>query len=100
MMGKHVNYLWQEQLANQHQRWGLNAQAQEQLGTVTFVDLRDDLTTVEAGVAFASIEGSKAVLELIAPAAGTVVQVHTELFDQPELVNSPERDQNWFLEIK
>src|SRR5699024_12792910 len=42
-----------------------------------------------------SVEGAKAVTEIVSPLSGTVKDVHKEVEDDTELLNSTDRAENW-----
>ena len=79
---------------------GITDYAQGELGDVVFVELP------KAGAAFAkkgvfgTIEAVKAVSELYAPLAGTVVEFNKALEQDPSLVNRDPYGQGWMLKIK
>jgi glycine cleavage system H protein len=74
-------------------RVGITDYAQGQLGTVVYLDFTSIGTAVEAGDVLAEIESTKAVSEVYAPVAGTVVEVNTSLVDHPEYVNDEPYDE-------
>ena len=79
---------------------GITAYAQEQLGDVVFVELPEIGKKVSQGGEAAVIESVKAAAELYAPADGEIVEVNTNLGDDPSLVNSSPTDMGWFVKIK
>lgn len=78
---------------------GITDFAQQQLGDVVFVDLPSVGTAVTAGTAFGTIESVKAVSELFAPMAGTILEVNPALKDHPEYVNSAPHD-TWMVRVR
>lgn len=68
--------------------FGITWYAQDQLGDVVFFQPPEPGTHVVAGQSYGEIESVKAVNDIIAPLDGDVVEVNTELVDQPELVNA------------
>lgn len=46
-----------------------------------------------------SVEAEKAVLDLEAPLAGTIVDVHQELSDKPALLDETDHNQNWVVTV-
>src|SRR6201995_1560303 len=81
-------------------RVGITEFAVEQLGDVTLVDLPEKGTKLEATAHFGDIESVKAVSELFAPIAGTVLEVNAQLGSHPELVNESPYDKGWMLLIQ
>jgi len=79
---------------------GITTFAQEHLGDVVFVELPEIGKRVSQGDEAAVIESVKAAAELYAPASGEVVEVNSNLDDDPSLVNSSPNDKGWFIKIK
>ncbi|WP_353408322.1 glycine cleavage system protein GcvH [Pseudoteredinibacter isoporae] len=79
---------------------GITEFAQEQLGDVVFVELPDVGSEYSQGDEVAVIESVKAAGEIVAPLAGTVVEVNEELADNPELVNESPLQDGWFVKMQ
>jgi glycine cleavage system H protein len=79
---------------------GITQYAQEQLGDVVFVELPAVGAEVAAEAAMGNIESVKAVSEMFAPVAGTVVAVNTELESHPERINEDPYDTGWLVRLK
>lgn len=67
---------------------GITAYAQDQLGELVHVELPEVGATVSAEDVVCEIESVKAVAEIYAPTAGTIVEVNQALADSPEAMNS------------
>ena len=78
---------------------GITDYAQEQLGSVVYVDMPDEGDEVNAGEDFGAVESVKAASDLISPVSGEVVEVNSELEDSPELLNS-DAFGNWIIKVK
>ncbi len=79
---------------------GITAHAQEALGDVVFVEL-PELGTIlavadEAGV----VESVKAASDIYAPLAGEVIDINTQLEDNPEMVNTDPYNEGWFYKLQ
>ncbi len=74
---------------------GITDYAQDELGTITSVELPDVGDELEQQDSFGSIEARKTVAELYAPLSGTVLEVNEELDESPELVNEDPYDSGW-----
>ncbi len=81
-------------------RVGLTAKAQDDLGSVSFVNLPKVGTNLELGESFAEVEAEKAVNELVSPVAGEVVAIHTEAEKTPEILDSQEVGAAWLMDVK
>ncbi|WP_240470651.1 glycine cleavage system protein H [Atopococcus tabaci] len=92
------NGLWIEKTGDTY-RFGLSEKGQDDIGEVMFAELPDVMEALKADETVIGVEGAKAVTELTAPVSGKVVRVHKEVEDQPELLNSPDKDDNWIMEL-
>jgi glycine cleavage system H protein len=79
---------------------GITSFAQDQLGDIVYVELPKVGERVEAGKAFGVIESVKTASDLYAPVSGEVVEVNTELVDQPQTVNDEPYAGGWMIRIK
>jgi glycine cleavage system H protein len=79
---------------------GISHFAQSELGDIVFVDVDSDITFLEAGVTFGSIEAVKTVSDLYAPISGKVVEINGALEDEPELINSDPYGDGWIIKIE
>lgn len=77
---------------------GLSEKGQDDIGEVAFVDL-PHTGALKAEEVLLGAEGAKAVTELTSPVGGEVVEVHTELEDKPELLNSTDPEDNWIVKL-
>ena len=79
---------------------GITDFAQAALGDVVFVDLPGVGRSFAAGEAIGEIESTKSVGELIAPAAGEVLEVNDEVAGDPTLVNSGAEGDGWLVKVR
>ena len=79
---------------------GISDHAQEQLGDVVFVELPELNREVTAGEACAVVESVKAASDVYAPLTGKVVEVNSEVIDDPALVNSDAEGEGWFFRLE
>ena len=78
---------------------GIADYAQDQLGSIVFVELPEEDEEIEAGEPFGAIESVKAATDIYAPIDGTVVECNYDLEDEPELINENSYE-NWIIKIK
>ena len=78
---------------------GITDYAQEQLGSVVYVDAPDVDDQVTQGEEFGAVESVKAASDLLSPVSGTVVEVNEALADNPELVNE-DAYANWIIKVE
>jgi len=81
-------------------RIGITEYAQDALGDVVFVQLPAVGTVVEAGGACSEVESTKSVSDVYAPLAGTVVEVNTELSEEPQRLNEDPYGTGWICLIE
>jgi glycine cleavage system H protein len=79
---------------------GITEHAQELLGDMVFVELPDVGDSVSTGDDVAVAESVKAASDIYAPVTGEVVEVHEDLEDSPELVNSDAFGDGWMFKVK
>jgi glycine cleavage system H protein len=79
---------------------GITAFAQDQLGDIVYVELPKVGDRVESGKAFGVIESVKTASDLYAPVTGEVVEVNSDLVDQPQSVNDDPYQAGWMIKIR
>ena len=79
---------------------GITAFAQDQLGDIVYVELPKVGDKVESGKAFGVIESVKTASDLYAPVSGEVVEVNSDLIDQPQSVNDDPYQAGWIIKIR
>lgn len=79
---------------------GITDFAQEALGDVVYIEMPDVGTALDAGDTFGVVESVKAASDLYAPVTGEVIEVNTDLDDEPETINSSPFEDGWIMKIK
>lgn len=79
---------------------GITDHAQSELGDVVFVDIEEDLESVEKGEDFGTIEAVKTVADLYSPVTGKVLEVNTSINDDPEIVNQDPYGKGWMIKVE
>ncbi|MGC6443183.1 MAG: glycine cleavage system protein GcvH [Rubripirellula sp.] len=79
---------------------GVSAFAIEQLNDLVYMDLPEVGREVNAGDELGEVESVKAVSPLYSPVTGEVVEVHAELPDELEQLNSDPYDFGWIAKIR
>lgn len=79
---------------------GITDYAQGELGDVVFVELPEIGAEYQKMDAFGTIEAVKAVSELFSPLAGEVVDVNSDLDDNPSLVNEDPYGAGWMIKLR
>ena len=79
---------------------GITDYAQGELGDVVFVELPKASASFKQRDVFGTIEAVKAVSELYAPVAGTILEFNKALEQDPALVNRDPYGQGWMVKVK
>ena len=86
------SYFWTEKQDNGNTRLGLNDNGRDDLGQVSFIDVPAVGTKLTNGGKFVAVEAEKAVTDIVA--------VNQKIIDQPELLGSSDKNDNWIVEVK
>lgn len=78
---------------------GISEYAAKELGAVTYVDMPEEGDEIVAGEEFGAIESRKAASDLFAPVSGEVIEVNTDLEDDPRLINNAPLDA-WIIKVR
>jgi glycine cleavage system H protein len=81
-------------------RVGITDYAQDSLGDVVFVGVPEVGRRVEAGESCSEVESTKSVSEIYAPVSGTIVEVNTDLAENPERLNEDPYGEGWIFVIE
>lgn len=90
---------WAKQLEPGLWEVGITDFAQDQLGDITFVELPDVGTSLDAGESFGTVESVKTFSDLYAPAAGEVDAINDDVIEDPASLNE-EPYAKWLLRIR
>ena len=90
---------WVQRTGDDTVRVGITDFAQDNLGDVVFVQLREVGLDVEVNGSFSEVESTKSVSDIYAPIAGKVVEVNAELEATPELLNRDPYGEGWICVI-
>ena len=72
----------------------------KQAGEITFVDLPEEGDELTQGKPYGSIESGKWVGRIYAVVSGEVLEVNTDLEDEPEKINTDPYNEGWICKIK
>jgi glycine cleavage system H protein len=78
---------------------GVSDYAQHLLSDIVYVELPEVGDTVKAGESMGTVESVKAAEDANAPVTGEVVEVNTELEDNPEWVNEDPFGKAWLVKV-
>jgi glycine cleavage system H protein len=79
---------------------GITEYAAQQLGDVVYVSLPAAGAAVTAGEPCGEVESVKSVSDLYSPVDGEVVEVNSELEDDPSLVNAEPYTAGWMFRVR
>jgi glycine cleavage system H protein len=79
---------------------GITDHAQAALGDLVYVELPEVGAELDAGDEMAVVESVKAASDVYAPVGGTVLEVNTELADDPEKINSDPYGDGWIVRMQ
>jgi len=79
---------------------GISDHAQDELGDIVFVELKEAGKKLEKGQVFGTIESVKAASDLYMPLSGSIAEVNAGLQADPALVNREPYSGGWMIKIK
>lgn len=79
---------------------GISDHAQDALGDLVYIDFPALDSEVNAGQAVGVVESVKTASDIHAPISGIVVELNTELEDDPDFVNDDPYSKGWIYKIK
>lgn len=96
----HPDHMWVRPEGGGEVTVGISDFAQDQLGTVIYVDLPEAEQDLSVGEELGAVESAKSVSDLISPVSGVVLEVNPGLEDQPELLNQEPYTGGWVARVK
>ena len=79
---------------------GISANAAEELGDITFVELPEVGTQVKKGSVACSVESVKSAGDIYSPVTGKIIEVNEGLEDAPERINEDAEGQGWIYKVE
>lgn len=79
---------------------GLTRFAVDQLTDVTFVELKQPGTTLNAGDSLGEVESVKTTSDVYSAIAGTVTEINQAVIDNPAMLNDDAHGNAWLAKIK
>ncbi|MFW6743585.1 glycine cleavage system protein GcvH [Acinetobacter pittii] len=79
---------------------GITDHAQDELGDLVYVETPEVGSKVTAGEQAGVVESVKTASDIHAPVSGTVVEVNSDLEDDPDFVNDDPYGKGWIYKIK
>ncbi len=78
---------------------GISEYAAEELGDITYVELPTEDDDIIVGDTLGVIESVKAASDVYSPIGGTVVEVNSDLEDNPGLINESAENAGWICKL-
>ncbi len=91
----HGEHMW----AREDGTIGITHYAQEQLGEIVFLEVREAGTEIRAGEPCGEIESCKSVSDLHAPVSGTIREVNAVALESPEMINRDPYGAGWIARV-
>jgi glycine cleavage system H protein len=79
---------------------GITDHAQSALGDLVYVELPEVGAELDAGDEMAVVESVKAASDVYAPVGGTVLEVNSDLADDPEKINTDPYGDGWIVRMQ
>jgi glycine cleavage system H protein len=79
---------------------GVSDYAQHLLSDVVYVELPEVGDTLTKGESLGTVESVKAAEDAYAPVSGEVIEVNTELEDNPEWINEDPYGKAWLVKVR
>ena len=90
---------WVKLESDQTATIGISVHAAETLGDIVFVELPEIDDSLIQFEKMGEIESVKAVSDLFSPVSGKVIDINSEVIDQPEKINEDAESSGWMIKI-
>jgi glycine cleavage system H protein len=92
-------HLWLKVTGNRG-KIGITDYAQLEMGEIVFLNLPEENSSIEQGEVFGTLESSKTVADLYAPASGEIISVNRDLEEEPSLINDDPYGNGWLVMLE
>lgn len=79
---------------------GVTNFAQEQMGDIVFVDLPKAGQNLEKGKQACVVESVKSAFDIYSPVSGEIIEVNSNLSNDPAIINQDAMGNGWIYKIK
>lgn len=79
---------------------GINEEGLSEITEITSVDLPQEQEKVEEDVAIGTIETDDGPLDIYSPVEGTVIEVNSNVLDEPSVIQDDCYEEGWLLRIE
>ena len=88
------------EIINDSSRIGITEYAQGELGDIVFMELPEIGLKIRKGDTIGTIEAVKTVADVYAPISGEIIDINSNLENNPELINQDPYVNGWIVDIK
>ena len=93
------HYLWYSE-ADGIITIGLNEDGLEDISEINTVELPSEQDKVDAELAFGSLETDDGTLDLFSPVEGTIIEVNSQVLEDPSLIMEDPYEEGWLVRIE
>ncbi len=79
---------------------GINEEGLADITEITSVDLPPEQEKVEEDVAIGTIETDDGPLDIYSPVAGTVIEINSQVLEDPSLIQEDPYEEGWLIRIE
>lgn len=79
---------------------GINDDGLADITEINSVDLPPEQEKVDADLAFGSIETDDGTLDLFSPIEGTIIEVNSQVLDDPSIIMEDPYEEGWLVRIE
>ena len=79
---------------------GITDHAQSALGDIVYLELPEVGRTLKKGETFGVVESIKAVSDLYSPITGKITEIHTDLQNEPAVINKDPHTEGWLIKME
>lgn len=94
-----MGYLWVQQ-ADGVVTIGIHEDGLQDFEEISSVELPSEGEKIEAEVVLGTIETDDGPLDIYSPVAGTVIEVNSQVIDEPSLIQEDPYEEGWLIRIE
>ena len=79
---------------------GINEDGLEDISEINTIDLPAEQDKVDADMAFGSVETDDGTLDLFSPVEGTIIEVNSQVLEDPSLIMEDPYEEGWLIRIE
>lgn len=79
---------------------GINEDGLEDISEINTIDLPPEQEKVDTDLAFGSLETDDGTLDLFSPVEGTIIEVNSQVLDDPSLIMEDPYEEGWLIRVE